>query len=173
MRYCEQGDLYQYIQRQGRRLIEEERVLSWTGYALLAIHYLHLKKIIHRDLKSQNFLLSKGRLFLADFGISKSLSKTTDLANTYVGTPYYMSPELFKYQPYSLKSDLWSLGCVIYELCSLKSAFSAQTINALAIKILKGEYQAVPAKYGKDLAWLIDSLLKVNPEERISIRQIV
>lgn len=59
-----------------------------------------------------------------------------------------MSPELFKYQPYSFKSDLWSFGCVIYETCALKNAFNAQTINALAIKILKGNYPPIPSKFG-------------------------
>ncbi len=106
-----------------------------------------MKKIIHRDIKSQNFLLSNNRLYLADFGISKSLNKTTDLASTYVGTPYYMSPELFKFQPYSFNTDLWSLGCVIYEACCLKNAFNAQTINALAIKIFKGNYPPIPTKF--------------------------
>ena len=67
--------------------------------------------------------------------------------NTYIGTPYYMSPELFNYQPYSYKSDIWSLGCVLYEMCNLKHAFNAQTINGLAIKILKGNFVPVSTRY--------------------------
>ncbi len=91
----------------------------------LALYYLHEKKILHRDLKTQNIFLKHGRVRLGDFGIAKILDSTRDFANTCIGTPYYMSPELFKYKPYSYKSDIWALGCILYEMCNLRHAFDA------------------------------------------------
>ena len=72
-----------------------------------------------------------------------------------IGTPYYMSPELFKYKPYSYKSDVWALGCCIYEICTLRHAFDAQTLNGLAVKILKGSYPPLNTTYSKPLRDLI------------------
>jgi serine/threonine protein kinase len=83
---------------------------------LLALLYLHERKILHRDLKTQNIFIKNGQISLGDFGIAKVLDHTRDFANTCIGTPYYMSPELFKNKPYSYKSDVWALGCVIYEM---------------------------------------------------------
>ena len=82
----------------------------------LAIHYMHENKVLHRDIKTQNiFLLGNGRLVLGDLGISKVLDGTAAFAKTQIGTPYYMSPELFKNSPYNHKSDVWALGCVLCE----------------------------------------------------------
>jgi NIMA (never in mitosis gene a)-related kinase len=90
----------------------------------MAIDYIHSNKILHRDIKSQNvFLTSNGTLKLGDFGISKVLQNTMDKAATMVGTPYYMSPEMYENKPYTHKSDIWALGCILYELCTLKRAF--------------------------------------------------
>jgi serine/threonine protein kinase len=88
-------------------------------------------------------------------GIAKVLDSTRDLANTCIGTPYYMSPELFKYKPYSYKSDIWALGCVLYEMCQMKHAFDAQSLNGLAVKIMKGNYLPVLNSYSKQLRDLI------------------
>lgn len=77
---------------------------------------------------------------LGDFGIAKVLDSTQQFTCTTIGTPYYMSPELFKYKPYSYKSDIWALGCVLYEMCTLKHAFDAESLNGLALKIMKGNY---------------------------------
>lgn len=87
--------------------------------------YLHDKKILHRDLKTSNIFFKNGNIRLGDFGIAKVLDGTRDFANTCIGTPYYMSPELFKNKPYSYKSDVWALGCVIYEMCNHRHAFDA------------------------------------------------
>ena len=104
--------------------------------------------MLHRDLKSQNiFLLGNGRLVLGDLGISKVLDGTMDFAQTCIGTPYYMSPEIFKNKPYSYKSDVWALGCLLYEMTTLTHAFDAQSLNGLAQKIIKGRYPPVHAKY--------------------------
>ena len=90
-----------------------------------AINFIHEKHILHRDIKSSNiFLTSNGTIKIGDFGIAKILEGTCDAANTIVGTPYYLSPEVCENKPYNYKSDIWALGCVLYELCALKVHFS-------------------------------------------------
>lgn len=135
MIHCEGGDIYQKIRV--KKPFPESQILDWFSQMSLAMFYLHEQKILHRDLKTQNVFLKNSRVRLGDFGIAKVLDSTRDLANTCIGTPYYMSPELFKYKPYSYKSDIWSMGCCLYEMCNLRHAFDAQSINGLAIKILK------------------------------------
>jgi len=87
-----------------------------------ALHYIHGRNILHRDLKTQNILLDRnGVPVLADFGISKVLQQTEGYAaNTVVGTPYYLSPEVCMNKPYTFKSDIWALGCVLYEMATLR-----------------------------------------------------
>ena len=117
----------------------------------LAIYYMHERRILHRDLKTQNIFLTNGKVKLGDFGISKVLDSTVQLTSTVIGTPYYMSPEQFKYKPYSYKTDIWALGCVIYEMCSLRHAFDAQNMNALAVKVLNGTYTKISHNSSKRL----------------------
>jgi serine/threonine protein kinase len=139
----------------------------------MALYYLHEKKILHRDLKTQNIFLKHGRVRLGDFGIAKILDSTRELANTCIGTPYYMSPELFKQKPYSYKSDIWALGCIMYEICNLRHAFDAQSISGLAIKILNGQYTPLSTTYSKTLRELITKMLSINPKDRPTIWDII
>lgn len=89
---------------------------------------------MHRDLKSLNvFLTKQGIAKLGDFGIAKVLSSTVDHAKTIVGSPYYLSPEIIENRPYSFKSDIWSLGVLLYELCALKPPFNGANLHALAL----------------------------------------
>ena len=90
-------------------------------------------------LKSQNiFLTKKGDVKLGDFGISKPLMMTLDKMSTVVGTPYYMSPEICENHSYSFKTDIWSLGVILYEMCALRPPFDSSTLPSLAVKITKG-----------------------------------
>lgn len=87
----------------------------------LALKYIHDLKILHRDIKASNIFLNvNNRLKLGDFGVSKTLKGTLDAATSVVGTPYYMSPEVYQNKPYTLKSDIWALGCFLYELCTFQ-----------------------------------------------------
>lgn len=91
--------------------------------------YIHERKILHRDIKSQNIFIGKQRTIkLGDFGIARIMDGTTDYARTCVGTPYYLSPEIWENKPYNNKSDLWAMGCVLYEMTTLKHAFEAGNI---------------------------------------------
>lgn len=96
-------------------LFPEHQIVTWLVQMALAMNYVHDKKILHRDLKTQNiFLTSSGDIKIGDFGIARVLQHTYDCANTAIGTPYYLSPEICQERPYNQKSDIWSLGCIFY-----------------------------------------------------------
>jgi NIMA (never in mitosis gene a)-related kinase len=133
---------------------------------------LHDKKILHRDLKSANiFLESDGSAKIGDLNVSKVAKK--GLGYTQTGTPYYASPEVWKDSPYDYKSDIWSLGCVTYEMCMLHPPFRAKNMEELYNKVIKGEYGKISDKYSNDLNDVIKMLLKVNSSDRPSCGQIL
>ncbi|KAM6501494.1 hypothetical protein JOM56_004508 [Amanita muscaria] len=131
-------------------------------------------QILHRDLKPDNvFLDENNNVKLGDFGLSKALAQTS-FANTYVGTPYYMSPELMQEKAYDSKSDIWSLGCLIYELCALKPPFhEAKTHAELSICIRNGRIPPLPRGYSQALSNVIKSMLSLNPAMRPSAAQLL
>jgi len=136
--------------------------------------HVHDRKILHRDLKCQNIFLTKnGIIKLGDFGIARVLSSTRENARTMVGTPYYLSPEIIDNKPYSFKSDIWSLGVVLYELCALKPPFDAHSLPQLAMKITKGNYNPIPSHFSKELKSLVGCLLELNPSKRPSVHEIL
>ena len=95
----------------------EDEILNWFIQIAISLEYIHGRKVIHRDIKTSNiFLTGNGTVKLGDFGISRVLENTNEAAMTVVGTPYYMSPEVCESKPYTFKSDVWALGCVLYEL---------------------------------------------------------
>jgi len=111
---------------------------------------LHDLKICHRDIKCANVFLTKdGTIKLGDLNVSKVAKK--GMLHTQTGTPYYASPEVWKDKPYDNRSDIWSLGCVLYEMLALNPPFRAPTMNGLYHKVLRGLYEPVPGLYSKDL----------------------
>ena len=129
--------------------------------------------IIHRDLKPENVFLTNGSTVkLGDFGLSKLLS-AHDFASTYVGTPFYMSPEICSSERYSGKSDIWSLGCIMYELCTLEPPFNARSHLELIQKIRLGKVKPLPSRYSKELGMIIATCLRVNPDERPDTAQML
>lgn len=118
-------------------------------------------------------MTKEGLVKLGDFGIAKNLSKTLEKIKTIVGTPYYMSPQICENKDYSIKTDIWSLGVILYEMCALKLPFEGGSLPALALKISRGEYPAITANYSKDLKALIKTLLQNNPLKRPSISKIL
>lgn len=131
--------------------------------------------ILHRDLKPENvFLSSSNHVKLGDFGLSKLLAGgPASFASTYVGTPFYMSPEICSAQPYTLKSDIWSLGCIIYELCTHEPPFNAKTHFDLVGKIKEGKVKPLPRCYSKELGDIIGRCLVVNEEMRASTAELL
>ncbi|KAM9848260.1 serine/threonine-protein kinase Nek1 [Aulostomus maculatus] len=174
MDYCEGGDLFKKINSQRAVLFSEEQILDWFVQICLALKHVHDRKILHRDIKSQNIFLTKeGTVQLGDFGIARVLNSTVELARTCIGTPYYLSPEICENKPYNNKSDIWALGCVLYEMCTLKHAFEAGNMKNLVLKIIRGSYPPVSVHYSQDLRSLLAQLFKRNPRERPSVSSIL
>ncbi|XP_048338242.1 serine/threonine-protein kinase Nek4-like [Sphaerodactylus townsendi] len=136
--------------------------------------YLHEKHILHRDLKTQNVFLTRSNIIkVGDLGIARVLENQYDMASTLIGTPYYMSPELFSNKPYNYKSDVWALGCCVYEMATLKHAFNAKDMNSLVYRIIEGKLPPMPKDYSTQLKELIRTMLSKKPEERPSVRSIL
>ncbi|KAJ8259781.1 hypothetical protein GJAV_G00173390 [Gymnothorax javanicus] len=174
MGFCEGGDLYQRLKRQKGELIPERQVVEWFVQISMALQYLHEKNILHRDLKTQNIFLTKTNIIkVGDLGIARVLENQNDMASTLIGTPYYMSPELLSNKPYNHKSDVWALGCCVYEMATLKHAFNAKDMNSLVYRIIQGKLPQMPSMYDPRLGELIRSMLSKKPEERPDVKQIL
>merc|ERR1719377_126969 len=162
MEYADGGDLFTRIQKAKKSMTKfpEQQILRWFTQALLALKFIHDKHILHRDLKSQNFfLMSNDKLKIGDFGIAKVLDNTAACAQTTIGTPYYLSPEICQEKPYTWPSDIWAMGCILYELCALKVPFDAANIPQLVQKICKGAVPPVPDRYSASLRRLCGEML--------------
>ncbi|CAN6651930.1 hypothetical protein TRVA0_025S01464 [Trichomonascus vanleenenianus] len=192
MEYCGGGDLAGLIRqcRESNEYVPESIVWSIFTQLILALYRCHYNSdpppagdlfsldpeieapnpstiILHRDIKPDNvFLDGENCVKLGDFGLAKMLDQEHLLANTYVGTPYYMSPEVLMDQPYTPQSDIWSLGCVIYELCSLHPPFQAKSHLLLSQKIREGVYPAIPECYSSTLNKTISACINTNPHQR-------
>lgn len=120
--------------------------------------------ILHRDLKPGNLFFDKNNnVKLGDFGLCRILSAESQYAHTNVGTPYYMSPEQIKESNYDAKTDIWSLGCVLYEIVSLRPPFQATNHLALAGKIINSSIDRIPMRYSEDLQNVVTWMLNKEP----------
>uniref|UniRef100_A0A5F8H104 Serine/threonine-protein kinase Nek3 n=1 Tax=Monodelphis domestica TaxID=13616 RepID=A0A5F8H104_MONDO len=174
MEYCDEGDLMQRIKNQKGKLFPEDMILHWFTQMCLGVNHIHKKRVLHRDIKSKNvFLTQNGNIKLGDFGSARLLSKPMAYACTYVGTPYYVPPEIWENMPYNNKSDIWSLGCILYELCTLKHPFQANSWKNLILKICKGSYNPLPSHYSYELRYLIKQMFKRDPTSRPSATTIL
>lgn len=177
MEYADAGDLQQCIKRHRevkKMYFAESQIRNWLIQIAFALNFLHGRNILHRDLKTQNvFMTSYQILKLGDFGISRTLKNANDFAMTSIGTPQYLSPEICKQQPYNHKSDIWSLGCVLYELAALQPAFPARDFPTLMENIVRGSYKPIPKEYTESLAELVKVLLRPAKERRPSAEQLL
>jgi serine/threonine protein kinase len=179
MEYCSGGDLRTYLKAACRvqsLSLGEDKIWYWFVQLALGLHHMHQQRVLHRDLKTANvFLSNAGYLVLGDLGIARALT-SGDMAATVIGTPLYMAPEVLEGKDYSFSSDVWALGCVLYELCTGKPPFAASNTAQLLSKICRGDY--LPAQKGENLATsrlpaLIASMLRPRPEARPSVDQLL
>ncbi|GMR51068.1 hypothetical protein PMAYCL1PPCAC_21263, partial [Pristionchus mayeri] len=170
MEYADGGTLAQHLSRCDSFLPEQE-ITELMRQMLSAVTYLHRNSVLHRDLKTANvFLTRENNVKIGDFGISRIMGTDTIQkgAETVVGTPYYISPEMCEGKTYNEKSDIWALGCILYEMTCLQKAFEGENLPALVNRIMKCEYEPVKGPYTSALKMLIREMLQLDPESRPS-----
>ncbi|KAM6914952.1 serine/threonine-protein kinase Nek2 [Xenentodon cancila] len=181
MEYCEGGDLSSLISRciKERHYLEEQFILRVLVQLTLALKECHRRSdgratVLHRDLKPANIFLDiRQNVKLGDFGLARILNHDTSFAKTFVGTPYYMSPEQINRMSYNEKSDIWSLGCLLYELCALSPPFTAYNQKELAEKIREGKFRRIPYRYSEELNILLSKMLNLKDYLRPSVESIL
>lgn len=202
MEYCDGGDISEIIKRyrESKQYIPETLIWQIFTQTLLALYRCHygtdiepvtslfkstpdikppevpnLQQVIHRDIKPENifFMSDKYTVKLGDFGLAKCLAPHTQFTQTYVGTPYYMPPEVIAEKAYNTVCDVWSLGCVMYELCALSPPFTAKSHSQLQEKIKSGIYGELPSHYSNRLKMCIYACLITDPNERADVNQLL
>eukprot|EP00434_Breviolum_minutum_P024451 symbB.v1.2.021594.t1/scaffold1874.1/size97541/2 len=173
MDFADGGDLCAAVKERAKsgELFEESAVLECFSQVADAVRYVHAQKMVHRDIKSRNvFLCRTGQALLGDFGLVRLLETTCELAHTRVGTPYYLSPEIIRKQPYNYKTDVWSLGVLLYEMAALRRPFMG-TLETLPKIIIAGDYDPLPSHFSLELKSLVSRLLAVDPEQRLNLAE--
>ncbi|XP_007935613.1 serine/threonine-protein kinase Nek11 [Orycteropus afer afer] len=173
--YCEGRDLDCKIQeyKEAGKTFPENQIIEWFIQLLLGVDYIHERRILHRDLKSKNIFLKNNLLKIGDFGVSRLLMGSCDLATTLTGTPHYMSPEALKHQGYDTKSDIWSLACILYEMCCMNHAFTGTNFLSIVLKIVEGNTPSLPERYPRELNTIMESMLNKSPSLRPSAIEIL
>ncbi|XP_008057047.1 serine/threonine-protein kinase 36 [Carlito syrichta] len=161
-----EGELFQILEDDGK--LPEDQVQVIAAQLVSALYYLHSHRILHRDMKPQNILLAKGGgIKLCDFGFARAMSTNTMVLTSIKGTPLYMSPELVEERPYDHTADLWSVGCILYELAVGTPPFYTTSIFQLVSLILKDPVRW-PSTISPCFKNFLQGLLTKDPRQRLS-----
>ncbi|MEJ1285737.1 NIMA (never in mitosis gene a)-related expressed kinase 11 [Cricetulus griseus] len=173
--YCEGRDLDYKIQeyKEAGNIFPENQIVEWFIQLLLGVDYMHERRILHRDLKSKNIFLKNNQLKIGDFGVSRLLMGSCELATTLTGTPHYMSPEALKHQGYDAKSDIWSLACILYEMCCMDHAFSGSSFLSVVLNIVEGDTPSLPERVPRELNAIMQRMLNKSPSLRPSAAEVL
>ena len=173
MEYANGGSLYEKLAYQ-KELFAEEQV-KWYLYQIAsALDHIHSYDIIHRDIKTMNIFMTKTDLLkIGDFGISRVLESNDGFAESVVGTPYYMSPEIVQGATYNHKTDVWAMGCVLFELLTLTKTFQATNQLRLAYEIVKNEHGEIDARYSDGIQQLVNQMLQKDPDLRPTSNEVL
>lgn len=171
LEYCGGGDLQLFIRKNKR--LEEPVARRFLIQLARGLHYLHSEDIIHRDIKPQNLLLSESSsnavIKFADFGFAKHLHEAS-MAQTPCGTPLYMAPEIFEMKEYDAKADVWSVGCVLFEMCTGEPPFKGSNHRELYMNI-RSKSLRLPSSVtlSPEIIEILTRLLELNPQRRVSL----
>ena len=168
--YVDGGDLSMKIKAAKQKNVFFKEIIIWEIFIqiLEGINYLHKKFIIHKDLKTSNIFLTKnGIVKIGGLNVGKNI-EDLGLALTQIGTPYFTSPEIWAQKPYDYKCDIWSIGCILYEMTTLHVPFLGLNIQELYKNILSAKYKSIPKIYSKNLNEIIDLMLIKDPLKRPS-----
>ena len=177
MEYAENGSLHTVLQRHQKlgRPLGEGVLWRYAIQLLVGLHAIHRRRVVHRDIKPHNIFLGAGdTVKIGDFGVSKLLSSTMPLANTFVGSPGYLAPELCNGEPYDEKADIWAFGVTLIELCLLQHPFAgSKSQAALVMKIMRAAPPPIPHHYSKPLGRLLQSCMQRHAAHRPSAHQLL
>lgn len=174
MEYANDGTLHHKVISQNEKLFPEFDIVSYFYQLISAVAYIHNYGILHRDIKTLNIFMTKAKIIkLGDFGISKVLEETYGNAETCVGTPYYMSPEIVRGESYNQKSDIWACGCVLFEILTLKKVFQASNQLKLITSILEGNIGEISDEYSQEIRDIVKHTLEKSPEDRPTANELM
>lgn len=175
--YAEGGDLEKFFERMTneKRIIPVHVINAWVRQLCRALHHCHQARVIHRDIKPSNIFINKDatQVFLGDFGVAKLFQGSMDVATTFVGSPIWLAPEVLSGTPYGVMSDVWSLGCVFYEMITLKQPFKAPHFAALVMRICSGQYDPLPKETAPHLSAVVEGVLNIDSNERWLLTDIL